>query len=168
MKKSDKAAKNRAKKPSKPVKQPLLEAFGDLEYELRILTLQLEILRSAQALPKDDPHRKIPERILALFNSLEQVHLAKEAFKKLLYAKRPGGTHPNKHRETAFNLLTDHYINTGAVMEAPDLVTAVIATLPKGTPLSDADGKEVFSIRIAREVRKDFTAAITIDLDDVN
>ena len=168
MKKSNKPAKNRAKKPSKPVKQPLLEAFNDLEYELQVLTLQLKILRSAQALPKDDPHRKIPERMLELFDSLEQLHLASEAFKELLYAKRPGGAHPNEHRKTAFNLMTDHYINTGIQMEAPDLVAAVIATFPKGAPLSDADGKEVFSLRIAREVRKDFKAAITVDLDDLN
>ena len=168
MKKSTKSAKNRAKKPSKPVKQPLLEAFSDLEYELQVLTLQLRILRSAEALPKDDPHRKIPERMLELFDSLEQVQLASEAFKELLYAKRPGGAHPNEHRKTAFTLLTDHYINTGTQMKASDLVAAVIATLPKETPLSDADGKEVFSIRIAREVRKDFNSAITIDLDGTN
>lgn len=168
MKKSDKPAKNRSNKPSKPVKQPLLDAFSDLEYELQVLTLQLRILRLAEALPKDDPHRKIPGRILELFDSLEQVHLASEAFEELLYAKRPGGAHPSEHRKTAFNLLTDHYINTGTQMKASDLVAAVIATLPKGTPLSDADGKEVFSIRIAREVRKEFNSAITIDLDDVN
>ena len=168
MKKSDKPAKNRANRPSKPVKQPLLDAFSDLEYELQVLTLQLRILRSAEALPKDDPHRKIPGRILELFDSLEQVHLASEAFKELLYEKRPGGAHPNEHRKTAFNLLTDHYINTSKVMKVADLVTAVKATLPKGTPLSDADGKEVFALRIARDVRKTFVSVITINLDDVN
>ena len=168
MKKSDKPAKNRANKPSKPVKQPLLEAFSDLEYELQVLTLQLRILRSAEALPKNHSHRKVTERFLELFNSLEQMHLASEAFKELLYAKRPGGDLPNEHRPTAFNLLRDHYINTSTVMKAPDLVAAVKATLPKGTPLSDADGKEVFSTRVARDVRKRFKSAITIDFDDVN
>ncbi len=157
-----------AERPKKSVKQPLLEAFSDLEHELQVLALQLKILRLAEALPEGNPHRKIPERFLELFDCLEQVHLASEAFKELLYAKRPGGAPPNQYRKTAFSMLTDHYINTGTQMQAPDLVTAVITTLPKGIPLSDADGKEIFSLRIAREVCKDFKSAITIDLDDVN
>jgi len=166
MKRSTKPTENRAKKPGRPVKQPLLEAFSDLEYELQIMTGAFRILNLTCALPEDDPLRKIPERIEQLSDALEQVHLANAAFKKLLYEKRPGGAHPHRYRGTAFNLLTDHYINTSTVMRAPDLVAAVIATLPKETPLSDADGKEVFPIRIARDVRKCFVSIINSSNDE--
>ncbi len=155
------------KRPAKAVKQPQLNALEDLDYALYVLNRTQQMLAD-EATRSDNPEMFQKARIISIENCLPDVIQAFDRLNTLLRTKRPGGAYPNRYRKLAFDIMTDHYIDSRGLMKAVDLVQAVLDQLPKGTPISDADGREVFSQRLARDVRKSFIEAITVNFDDLN
>jgi hypothetical protein len=157
-----------ANDPVTPVKRPTLEAFDTLVYELSKVKFQLSSIEDAVELSDGDCNRYLTGQIKALSTAFTKVIVASDVLRGLLEKKRPGGARPNQYRRMAFQILVDQYIKDDTVLKPKKLHEELLGALPKNVLLWDADGKEVFSLRIAREVCKDFRAALWIQPLDGN
>jgi hypothetical protein len=97
----------------------------------------------------------IQKRRLLIYDRFMQLLVCSfEDLQKELSKKQPGGAPRNPHRDLAFNILTEHYIQTEKVLTAKNLSRQVIERLPSEQRIEER--LDPFSLRIAAEVIKEF------------
>lgn len=157
-----------AKKSGTPVRKPLLEAFDALAYELSRVEVELANVEKATDSLYVKPNEPVKDRINALADSFNRALAAAGVLKAVINRKRPGGAPMNRYRSSAYAILLYQYLKDSSVLKASKLHEELLAALPEDIPTSDADGKEVFSLRIAREERKYFLDALYAPPPDKN
>lgn len=163
-----KSAKNSASMPEGPAyKAAQIDALESLKDKFRFIVQAQRVLDAKQC-KAADPTPITDQRIKLFSLWLGDAIDAVLKLESALASKHPGGKPPNRYRDLAFDLLTEKYIAMGVVIGAPALVRAVLAALPQGTLTSDANGREIFSQRLARSVIKDFRACLSSTVDDWN
>jgi hypothetical protein len=141
-----------------------LEQFGDRLHLL--VAIQKNAVERTEF--SDDPTQVQMTRLAIYDRFMPLLVTCFESLDDTLSPKHPGGAPRNEFRPLAFDLLTDHYIEHGEILQAKKLVRAVTAKLPEGTLDADASGKELFSSRVAGEVIKEFKACLHSHPDDWN
>lgn len=155
-----------ASTPSKKSSKAHMLAELNLFRERLSLMIKIQANAHQRAKISDDPVQVHLERL----NDYDQfMGLLVDSFEGLdaeISAKHAGGAPKNKHRELAYRLLTDHYIGTGKYMQAKALARSVTNSLPENLRDGDANGNEVFTERIAREVINIFKSDLIIEIAD--
>jgi hypothetical protein len=156
-----------ATRPAIKVKASRLDALENLR-ELLLLLIALQKNAVERASLSDDA-TSIHMQRLSLYDRL--IPSLVNCFEKLeaeLLAKQPGGAPRNRHRDLAFEILTQHYIAKGRVLTAKSLAKCVVAKLPDSEREGDADGKEPFPPSTARDEVRLFKVLLKTTQDDWN
>ena len=155
------------KKVTNPIKQKQLDVLQNFHDQLRLLTqLQGGLVSKAQ---HSEDHSSIEDQRLRIYDATVPVLVTIfEEMHRVLSEKHPGGAPKNQYRDLAFEILTNHYIENGKVLQPKALVKSVLNQLTEDDRRADACGNEPFSIRIAREVILNFKACLHYPMDDWN
>lgn len=155
------------KRSTTPIKQKQLDVLESFRDQLRLL-IQLQGSLVSKAQHSENPST-FEERRLRLYDATVPALVAIfEKMEKILLTKHPGGAPKNPYRDLAFDLLTNHYMDNGALLKPKALVKLVLNQLPENKRYADANGNEPFSVRIAREVISNFKVCLHYPIDDWN
>ena len=163
------ATRSSSKKPaSKPVKQPQLDALHDLSAVVHlIVSAHGSFVRRARE--GEDPNQTLLDLLDACGNGMRLMVGAIEKLHDVSDVTHAGGRPKNEYRNLAFDVLTEHYIASGEVLKSTPLVCEVERRIsPDVGVLRPADGTQLFSSRIAREVIQDFKACLHSTVNDWN
>jgi hypothetical protein len=98
---------------------------------------------------------------LSLYDdSMDDLVSAFEKLAVLLQVKQAGGRKPNIHFSTAYGIVKDHYKETANFLSAKSLVKMVNQKLSNKDELSDKDGNEPFSERLAGDCIRFFKTCL--------
>ena len=128
-----------------------LEALNQLGWTLQKLVHQQGILSESK-------NHSI--RLSLYDDSMEELVGAFETLAVLLQVKQAGGRKLNLHFLMAYEIVKDHYKETSDLLSAKSLVKAVNQKLSSKDELSDKDGNEPFSERLAGDCIRCFKACL--------
>ena len=133
------------------------EKFKTLEV-LNQLGWTLQKLVHQQGILSESKNHSI--RLSLYDDSMDDLVSAFEKLAVLLQVKQAGGRKPNIHFSTAYGIVKNHYKETSEILQAKSLVKTVNQKLSNKDEISDEDGNEPFSVRLAGECIRCFKACI--------
>ena len=131
-----------------------LEALNQLGWTLQKLVHQQGILSESK-------NHSI--RLSLYDDSMEGLVRAFETLAVLLQVKQAGGRKLNFHFSMAYGIVKDHYKETSDLLSAKSLVKAVNQKLSSKDELSDKDGNEPFSERLAGDCIRFFKTCLPFE-----
>ena len=132
-------------------KSETLHALNQLGWTLQKLMHQQAILSVSK-------HHST--RLKIYDESMEDLVKAFEALAVLLQVKQAGGRKLNLHFPIAYEIVKDHYKETANFLSAKSLVKLVNQKLSNKDELSDKDGNEPFSERLAGDCIRFFKTCL--------
>jgi len=132
-------------------KSETLHALNQLGWTLQKLMHQQAILSVSK-------HHST--RLKIYDESMEDLVKAFEALAVLLQVKQAGGRKLNLHFPIAYGIVKDHYKETANFLSAKSLVKMVNQKLSNKDELSDKDGNEPFSERLAGDCIRFFKTCL--------
>ena len=127
-------------------------------HALNQLGWTLQKLMHQQAILSVSKHHST--RLKIYDESMEDLVKAFEALAVLLQVKQAGGRKLNLHFPIAYGIVKDHYKETANFLSAKSLVKMVNQKLSNKDELSDKDGNEPFSERLAGDCIRFFKTCL--------
>jgi hypothetical protein len=131
-----------------------LEALNQLGWTLQKLVHQQGILSESK-------NHSI--RLSLYDDSMEELVGAFETLAVLLQVKQAGGRKLNLHFSMAYEIVKDHYKETSDFLSAKSLVKTVNQKLSSNDEISDKDGNESFSERLAGDCIRFFKTCLPFE-----